>query len=119
MMQFTHALLPQAALAVATLGKTASLETGKGFNHNQIAKLKDACGVNMAKDIPHIWYVIQRMKDKAYNTYRGHFKKSIKSWCRTWHIEWDKSIYLKAKSFDDLVAMRFNPGGLWHNTTQS
>ncbi len=88
-MQFTHALSPQAAPGVASLGQTASLETGKGFNRNQIAKLKDACGVNMAKD-PHIWYIIQTMRGKAYNTYHDHLKKSIKSWCCTWHIERDK-----------------------------
>jgi hypothetical protein len=54
MMQFTHALAPQATPGAATLGRTASIQMGKGFNCNQIAKLKDACGVNMAKIIPHI-----------------------------------------------------------------
>jgi hypothetical protein len=50
-------------------------------------------------------------KGKAYNTYCNYLKKSIESWCRTWHIEQDKSIYLTAKFFDNLAAMRFNPGG--------
>jgi hypothetical protein len=93
MMQFTNALVPQAAPGAATLGQTASLKIRKGFNRDQIVKLKDACGVNMAKDIPHIWYMIQTMKGKAYNTYHNHLKKSIESWCCTWHIEREKSIY--------------------------
>jgi hypothetical protein len=31
-----------------------TLDTGKGFDCNQIAKLKDTCGVSMAKEIPII-----------------------------------------------------------------
>ncbi len=46
-----------------------------------------------------------------YDAYRNHLKKSIKSWCCTWHIKQDKSIYSTAKYFGSLVAMRFNPGG--------
>jgi hypothetical protein len=55
--------------------------------------------------------VIQSTKGKAYDTYRDHLKKLIKSWCHTCHIKWDKSIYLTAKFFDDLVALWFIPGG--------
>jgi hypothetical protein len=65
----------------------------------------------MAKDIPYIWYIIQTMKGKVYNMYQDHLKKSIESWCRTRHIERDKSIYLTAKFFDNLVATQFNLGG--------
>ncbi len=64
-----------------------------------------------AKDIPHIWFMIQATKGKAYDTYRDYLKKSIEAWCRTCHIKWDKSIYLTAIFYDDLVALRFNPGG--------
>jgi hypothetical protein len=66
---------------------------GKGFNHDQIAKLKDPCGESMAKDIPHIWSIIQTTRGKVYGTYHDHLEKSIKSWCRTWHIIQDKAIY--------------------------
>jgi hypothetical protein len=92
-------------------GATTPLEASKGFDRDQIAKLKDACGVMSAKDIPHIWFVIQATKGKAYDTYRDHLKKSIEAWCRTRHIERDKSIYLTTKFFDDLVALRFNTRG--------
>jgi hypothetical protein len=64
MMQFTQALALQATPGAATLGQTASLKMG-GFNRNQIAILKDACGVKLAKDIPHIWYMIQTTKGKG------------------------------------------------------
>ena len=32
-------------------------------------------------------------------------------WCRKHNIERDKSIFLKQSFFDDLVKLRFNPGG--------
>jgi hypothetical protein len=89
----------------------ASLEMGKGSDREQIAKVKDTCGGNMANHIPHIWYMILTMKGKANDTYPNCLKKSIESWCCTWHIKQDKSIYLTAKFFDNLVAMGFNPGG--------
>jgi len=55
--------------------------------------------------------VIQSTKGKSFDTYRAHIVKSLEQWCRSHHIDHDKSIYLKAKFFEDLVALRFNPGG--------
>ena len=113
MLHFTQAVAGQTtAGAAGTLTQGATpLEMSKGFDKDQIAKLKDACGVMSAKDIPPIWSVIQATKGKAHDTYRDHLKKSIEAWCRSRHIERDKSIYLTAKFFEDLVALRFNPGG--------
>ncbi len=37
--------------------------------------------------------------------------KSLEWWCRSHHIDRGKSISLEAKFFEDLVALRFNPGG--------
>ncbi len=111
MMHFTQAVAPQAQAGSGLLGQAGALEAGKGFDRDQIAKLKDACGVQQAKDIPHIWYVIQSTKEKAYDTYRDHIKKSIEMWCRKCNIERDKSIFLKQSFFDDLVKLCFNPGG--------
>lgn len=115
MLQFTQAVAGQTTAggtggSLAQQG-TTPLEMSKGFDKDQIAKLKDACGVMSAKDIPNIWSIIQATKGKAHDTYRDHLKKSIESWCRSRHIERDKSIYLTAKFFDDLVALKFNPGG--------
>ena len=113
MMQFTQAVATQSTAGGAgLLGQgTTPLEMSKGFDRDQIAKLKDACGVMSAKDIPNIWSVIQATKGKAHDSYRDHLKKSIELWCRSRYIERDKSIYLTAKFFEDLVALRFNPGG--------
>jgi hypothetical protein len=58
MMQFTQAVMPQTAVSATLPGQMAPLDTGKGFNHDRIAKLKDACDVSMANKIPNIWYVI-------------------------------------------------------------
>jgi hypothetical protein len=110
MLQFSQAIAPQGGVATATGGDTA-LATGKGFDQDQIAKLKDACGVRNAQQIPAPWSVIQATKGKRIDTYRAHIAKAIKSWCRAHHINWDKSIFLEDKFFKNLVALRFNPGG--------
>jgi hypothetical protein len=60
MMHFTQAVTPQAAVGASLPGQITTLNTGEGFDRDQIAKLKDACGVSMAKEIPNIWYIIQR-----------------------------------------------------------
>jgi hypothetical protein len=110
MLQFSQAVTPTVGAAGATGSETA-LATGKGFDQDQIAKLKDACGVRNAQQIPAIWSVIQSTKGKSFDTYRAHIAKSLELWCRSHHIDRDKSIFLEAKFFEDLVALRFNPGG--------
>jgi hypothetical protein len=85
MLQFIQAVLPSAAAGPAT-----PLETEKGFNKDQIAKLKDACGVMDARTIPNIWFVIQSTKGKSFDSYWAHLSKSTESWCRANHIERDK-----------------------------
>jgi hypothetical protein len=110
MLQYSQAVTPTGRAAGATGNETA-LATGKGFNQDQIAKLKDACGVCNAQQIPAISPVIQSTKGKSFDSYRAHIAKSLELWCRSHHIDRDKSIFLEAKFFEDLVALRFNPGG--------
>jgi hypothetical protein len=88
-----------------------TIDTGKGFERDQIVKLKDSCGISMAKEIPHICSVIQSTKGKTFDTYRAHLAKSIDSWCHIQHIGRDKSMYLPAKFSKDLTMLRFNPSG--------
>jgi hypothetical protein len=110
MLQFSQAVTPTGGAAGATGSETA-LATRKGFDQDQIAKLKDACGVRNAQHIPAIWSVIQSTKGKSFDTYRAHIAKSLELWCRSHHIDHNKSIFLEAKFFKDLVALRCNPGG--------
>jgi hypothetical protein len=110
MMQFSQAVTPTVGAAGATGSETA-LATSKGSDQDQIAKLKEACGVRNAQQILAIWLVIQSTKGKSFDTYRAHIAKSLKLWCWSHHIDRDKSIFLEAKFFEDLVALRFNPGG--------
>ncbi len=84
---------------------------GKGFNQDQIAKLKDPCGICNAQQIPAIWSIIQATKGKSFNSYHTQLAKSIDAWCHLHHIDRDKSIILEAKFFKDLMALCFNPGG--------
>ncbi len=111
MMQFSQSIAQQVGAAGATGGKTA-LATGKGFNQDQITKLKDACGNCKAQQIPPIWSVIQASKGKSFDTYGAHLAKSINLWCRSHHINCNKSTFIEAKFFEDLVALRFNPWGV-------
>ncbi len=69
------------------------------------------CGVPNAQHIPAIWSVIQATKGKSVDSYRAHLAKSIDAWCRLHHINRDKSLFLEAKFFEDLVALRFISGG--------
>jgi hypothetical protein len=71
MMQFTQAAATQmTAGGAGTLGQGTPLEMSKGFDKDQLANLKDTCGVMSAKDIPNIWSVIQVTKGKAHDSYR-------------------------------------------------
>ena len=75
----------------------------------------------IAQHIPAIWSVIQATKGKSFDTYHTNIAKSIDLWCRSHHIDRDKSIFLKAKFLEDLVALRFNPGdpvGQFHSVGQ-
>ena len=111
MLQFSQNIAAQVGMAAPTgVGDTA-LATGKGFDQDQIAKLKDVCGVRVGANIPTIWAVIQACKGKIYDSYRAHIAKAMESWARAHHIELDQSIHLDSKFFEDLVALRFNPGG--------
>jgi hypothetical protein len=110
MMQFSQAISPHRGVTIAG-GTDTALASSKGFDQDQIAKLKDTCGVFNAHHIPAIWSVIQSTKGKSIDTYRTHIAKAIDSWCCLHHIDRDKCIFLKAKFFEDLVVLRFNPGG--------
>ncbi len=110
MMQFSQALTP-VLMGGVMAGNDTALATGKGFNQDQIAKLRDTCGMQNAQQIPTIWAVIQGSKDKSFDMYCAHLAKSIELWCCTHHIDRDKLIFLDLKFFEDLVALRFNLGG--------
>jgi hypothetical protein len=106
MMQFSQAITPTGGGggAAGGMGDETALATGKGFDQDQIAKfkIKDACGVRNAKQIPAIWSVNQSKKGKSFDTYRAHIAKSINLWCHSHHIDRDKSIFLESKFFEDL-----------------
>jgi hypothetical protein len=110
MMHLNQAVAPQGRGQGLSSNKTA-LSTGKGFNQDQVAKLKDMCSICNGQQIPAIWSVIQATKGKSFDSYRTHIAKSVDAWCRSHHIDRDKSIFLESKIFKDLVALRFNSGG--------
>jgi hypothetical protein len=53
MLQFSQAIAPQAAVG-GNSGAKMELATRKGSDQNQIAKLRNACGVHNAQQIPLI-----------------------------------------------------------------
>ena len=84
MMQLSQAITPTGGGAGAT-GSEMALATRKGFNQDQITKLKDACGIHSAQQITAIWPVIQSTKGKSFDAYRAHTAKAINLWCRSHH----------------------------------
>ncbi len=110
MMQFSQAMTP-ILTAAGMAGNDTALATGKGVDQDQIAKLRDVCGIRNAQQSPPIWAVIWGSKGKSFYTYRAHLVKSVKLWCHSHHIDGDKLIFLDSKFFEDLVALQFNPGG--------
>ncbi len=110
LLQFSQAIVLQVAAGGNSGAKTA-LATKKCFDQDGIAKVHNACGVRNAQQIPSIWAVIQARKGKSFNTYCTYLAKSVDLWCHSHHIERDKSIFLDAKFFEDLVALCFNPWG--------
>jgi hypothetical protein len=109
MMHLNQAVAPKGG-GQGLLGNKTALSTGKGFDQDQVAKLKDACFVCKAQQILEIWSVIQATTGKSFNSYRAHIANSIDAWCHSHHIDRDKSIFLESIFFKDLVALRFNPG---------
>ena len=108
MMQFSQAITPMGGGGEPRATKQPlPLEKGS----TKIGKLKDACGVRNAQQTPAFWSVIQSIKGMSFDTYHIHITKSINLWCRSHHIDRDKSIFLEAKFFEALVALFFNPGG--------
>jgi hypothetical protein len=65
MMQFSQAMAPILA-AAGMAGNNTALDTAKGFDKDQIAKLRDACGIRNAQQIPPIWAVIQASKEQKF-----------------------------------------------------
>ncbi len=89
MMQFSQAMTP-VLMGAMTAGNDTALATGKGFDQDQIAKLQDACCMRNAQQVPPIWAVIQGSKGKSFDSYCACLAKSVKSWCRSHHIDRDK-----------------------------
>ena len=75
MMHLNQVVAPQGG-GQALSGNETALSTGKGFDQDQVAKLKDACGIRNAQQIPAIWSVIQATKGKSFDSYRTHIAKS-------------------------------------------
>ncbi len=111
MLQLSQTIAAQVGTGAPVGGGDTALATGKGFDQDRIANLKDVCGVRLRAHIPAIWAVIQSSKGKSYDSYRAHILTAMETWARTNHIEVDKSIHLDSKFFNNLVALRFNPGG--------
>ncbi len=52
-----------------------------------------------------------RVKSNTFVSILVPYSRPLTSWCRTHNMEQDKSIFLKQQFLDDLVKLRFNPGG--------
>ena len=115
LLQFSQNIAAQVGTAEPIGGGDTALATGKGFDQDQIAKLKDVCGVRVGAHIPTIWAVIQASKGKSYDSYRTHIAKAMESWARANHIELDKSIHLDSKFSTTWWRSGLTRGDRWSN----
>ncbi len=95
--------------------QNSPVNTGKGFDQDQVAKLRDACSIRNAQQIPAIWSIIQVTKGMSFDTYRAHISKSIDAWCHSHYIDRDKSIFLES-NFLKTWRYGLTRGGQWLNT---
>ena len=79
MLQFSQNIAAQVGTAAPIGSGDMALATGKGFDQDQIAKLKDVCGVRVGAHIPTIWAVIQASKGKSYDFYRANISKAMET----------------------------------------
>jgi hypothetical protein len=90
-------------------GATSVGGFGKVYTTANVAQLMGYCGVNQARDIPHIWGMFQQTKE--YNTYRHELEMVMTAWSRREGIEIDKGMYLDNAPLESIAKLQFNPAG--------
>ncbi len=86
MLQLSQNIAAQVGTGAPIGGGNTALATGKGFDQDQITKLKDVCGVRLGANIPTIWFVIQLSKGKSYDSYPAHISNAMELWAGMNHI---------------------------------
>jgi hypothetical protein len=95
----------------AGAGALSSSAEGKKhiYTGYEIAALQGFCGVTEAKGIPRIWLTFQTAR-KA-DEVRANLKEGMQAFAKEHNCELDGGVFFEKKTLDDIVDLKFNPGG--------
>jgi hypothetical protein len=96
-----------------TAGAGATSSAAAGTKHiytlYELAALQGFCGVTEAQGIPRIWLTFQ-MARKAEEV-RANLKEGMQAFAKDRNCELDGGVFFEKKTLDDIVDLKFNPGG--------
>lgn len=99
--------------SATTTGAGATSSAAAGTKHiyttYELAALQGFCGVTEARGIPKIWLTFQTAR-KA-DEVRANLKEGMQAFARERNCELDGGVFFEKKTLDDIVDLKFNPGG--------
>ena len=105
----------QPAQATSTSSTTAYEEGGRYYDDFQLAVLRGFSHTHDVTKIPAIWPLFQYTKHM--DTHRDNIKRKMEDWAlsitptKRIQVQIERGLYLAKSTMQDILAMRFNPGG--------
>ncbi len=100
--------LKKAAPCLTKYNDKTKKEVAK-YSPDEWAHIMAFAGVNQAKHLPSLWTHFGKTKSKSLDIHRHVIETSMTKWGHSTRTEVDK-IFLEAKTIEDIIALRFNPG---------
>ncbi len=100
------ALQPGVALGT---GASATANDKKEYDEFQRAILQGFAHTPTPAGLPTIWSLF--CQTKSADTHRLHIKEAMNQWARNAGVTINRGMYLTKVAIDDIVNLRFNPGG--------
>ena len=79
------------------------------YSEYEVAALQGFCGVSEPRHVPKIWLTFQSAR-KAEEV-RANLREGMQSFAQTNNCEIDGGVFFEKKTLDNLVELKFNPGG--------
>jgi hypothetical protein len=99
------AALQPGQAGISALGAT----TVKEYDVFQLAILQGFAHTPSPAGLPRIWSLF--CQTKATDTHRIHLREAMSLWARNTGVTINRGMYLTKLAIDDIVNLRFNPGG--------
>lgn len=93
-------------------GGTSSAITNNNkhiYSEYKLAALQGFCGVAEPQGIPRLWLTFQSAR--KMEEVRANLKEGMQAFARAQNCEIDGGIFFEKKTLDNLVELKFNPGG--------